>query len=463
MAIDLITREMLWTTPQSHEALRDKIDFSADGRAVLVTNERSESWWLVRLDAATGRQLGEPIRSQGWVAAAPDGRTVAARRVENGTAYIDVFDLPSGRRTASWQAAQNRLHQLLFSPDARSLFVSEPTGGVANNNSLFGQVWDRGTARPTTPPMTSTTLAIYPPSADYLVTLTQNQCVVRDAKSGRVSGSGSPAGAEDFLASHPDGRTMVASHGAGVVRVWQISFDAEPASSGGTDTQASVTGIEPDHQIRDGFLFLAGVWTDGRIAISPARGAGGRELIRLADPATGRLIGRPASHYPGWKVRAVAFSPDGRSFATGSHPANNATGEVRVWDASTGRLRFPPMPHTNYVKALAFQPDGKVLAAGDFNGLVRMWDTSTGEEIGRPLPQGEIVMCLAFSPDGKMLAVGLAHDHTGKAGVRLWDTRTRQRIGELLPSTQPSPGLNSGRMVECCWRTPKGPPPFSGM
>jgi WD40 repeat protein/Flp pilus assembly protein TadD len=93
------------------------------------------------------------------------------------------------------------------------------------------------------------------------------------------------------------------------------------------------------------------------------------------------------------------------------------------------------MPHTNYVSALAFQPDGKVLAAGDFNGLVRLWDTSTGREIGRPLPQGEIVLSLAYSPDGLILAVGLAEDRTGKPGTRLWDATTSLPIGELLPST----------------------------
>jgi WD40 repeat protein len=186
--------------------------------------------------------------------------------------------------------------------------------------------------------------------------------------------------------------------------------------------------------MRDLSIFWSGLWTDGQIAIAPTTGVGGRELIRFSDPATGRPHGSPAAHYPGWKVRAFAFSPDGRCFATGSHPAH-ATGEVRVWDAGTGRLRFPPIPHTNYVAALAFRPDGKVLAAGDFSGQVRLWDVSTGREIGRPMPQGEIVSSLAYSPDGRVLAVGLANDHTGKAGVRLWDTRTRQPIGELLPST----------------------------
>jgi hypothetical protein len=98
-------------------------------------------------------------------------------------------------------------------------------------------------------------------------------------------------------------------------------------------------------------------------------------------------------------------------------------------------LLFPPVPHTNYVSAIAFHPDGKLVATGDFHGLVRTWDLSTGREIGRPLDQREIVKTLSYSPDGKMLAVGLASDRTRKPGTRLWDATTRQRIGELLPST----------------------------
>ena len=203
------------------------------------------------------------------------------------------------------------------------------------------------------------------------------------------------------------------------------------SSSRRTDAQPSMTGIASDGRMRDVSLFRTDLLTDGRIAIAPAMGAGGRELIRLSDPATGRPLGRPASHHPGWKIRSLALSPDGRCFATGSNPDGRVAGEVRVWDASTGRLRFPPMPHTNYVAALAFQPDGKVLAAGDFNGLVRLWDTATGREIGRPLPQGEIVLSLALQP-GRQDARGgprpRSYRQARRSTLGYPDTPTHRRI-----------------------------------
>jgi eukaryotic-like serine/threonine-protein kinase len=205
---------------------------------------------------------------------------------------------------------------------------------------------------------------------------------------------------------------------------------------GGTDKKIPMPRGRDSRKSARGFFLVVGgrLRADGRLVVSLAEGAGGRELIKLIDPATGRPSGRPAPHNPGWVVRAIAFSPDGRYFATGSNPPGRVAGEVRLWDATTGRLLLPPMPHTNWAAALAFQPDGKILAAGDYNGLVRFWDTSTGKEAGRPLPQGEIILGLAYSPDGKILAVGLAPDRTAKPGVRLWDTTTRQPVGELLPS-----------------------------
>ena len=90
------------------------------------------------------------------------------------------------------------------------------------------------------------------------------------------------------------------------------------------------------------------------------------------------------------------------------------------------------MLHTIYVSALAFRPDGKLLAAGDYHGLVRLWDTATGRQVGVPMRQGAIVWSLAFSPDGKTLAVGHYLEQAGKPGVLLWDLERGHPIGELL-------------------------------
>ena len=437
VAIDLNTRRVLWTSPALTGEHGLEIAFSADSSTVLATRQRprlSNSEWHLRLDAVTGQQRGEPMSVPGIQAVAPDATRLAVERIENGVTYIDVLDLPSRRRKASWRVNGHRNSGLVFSPDGKLLFVSRNSGDIFDPKSHFSQIWDVGTGEPTSLLMAVTTGAVYAPSGDRLLTTTDVQRSVRDA-AGRERGSrvflssGSPS------AWHPDGRTVLTPSLDDTSRLWQVSADAEALSNDGTDKNASMKGRAAYRRSRGFNTFRGGrLRADGKVAVLLTEGASGRELIRSVDPTTGRPFGRPASHYPGWIVRTVAFSPDGRSFATGSNPYDRVASEVRLWDTTTGRLLFPPIPHTNWAAALAFQPDGKVLAAGDYHGLVRTWDTSNGKEIGRPLPQGEFVTSLAYSPDGNVLAVGLATDRTRKPGTRLWNTRTSQPIGDLLPS-----------------------------
>jgi WD40 repeat protein len=92
---------------------------------------------------------------------------------------------------------------------------------------------------------------------------------------------------------------------------------------------------------------------------------------------------------------------------------------VRLWNTATRQPIGAPIQTGahNGVTALAFSPDGKLLATAGINGTVRLWNTATRQPIGAPIQTGAHngVTALAFSPDGKLLA------STGANGtVRLW-------------------------------------------
>ncbi len=149
--------------------------------------------------------------------------------------------------------------------------------------------------------------------------------------------------------------------------------------------------------------------------------------VRLWDVATGRPIGQPLAGEYG-TITSVAFSPDGKTLAIGDY--NDGTdGAVQLWDVATGRpIGQPLFGHTLGVNSVAFSPDGKTLASGSDDGTVRLWDVATGRPIGRPLTgHNGHVFSVAFSPDGKTLASG-----SDDATVRLWNVATGRPIGQPL-------------------------------
>ena len=246
------------------------------------------------------------------------------------------------------------------------------------------------------------------------------------------------------VAFSPDATLLATAYSDGTVRLW----DPATGHPVGSPLQAgsSVNGVafSPNGQL------LASADADGTVRLwDPATGhpAGSRagrqqrqrrgvqpqrptasQRRRRRDRAGVGSGHRPPGRLPlqvGSSVNAVAFSPNGQLLASA-----DADGTVRLWDPATGP--YGPVLHDSSgghggVNGVAFSPDGKLLASADGAGTVRLWDPATGHLADSPLQAGSSVNGVAFSPDGKLLA---SADADGT--VRAWDPATGHPVGSPL-------------------------------
>ncbi len=174
---------------------------------------------------------------------------------------------------------------------------------------------------------------------------------------------------------------------------------------------------------------------------------GGDRQVRFWDLKSGTEL--PALHGLDHWVIGLAYSPDGRSFATAtSDPLysapqleDNSMGamflnmmlrstlkqgapvEVRIWDAPAvqeGRL----LAKGKDFGALAFRRDG-LLAIGR-DGAIDLWDLAGRRKITELIGHAGAVTCLAFTPEGDRLISGGADGTT-----RIWDVGQIANLSNL--------------------------------
>ena len=188
----------------------------------------------------------------------------------------------------------------------------------------------------------------------------------------------------ECVAFSPDGATLAAGNQDGVLRLWDVA----------SGTVRTSWTVGDNVIIRD-----CGYTSDGAQVVT----VGSQHHLSVWDPASGDLIS--AKESLSFELYNLAIYPFNAPVIVvgGSDP------EPEVWNLEQDTPLAAPKGHTANARAVAFSPDGKSFATGGSAGHVFLW-TVAGAERDQPLatlagPE-EQVYTLAYSPDSALLAAG---------------------------------------------------------
>jgi WD40 repeat protein len=210
------------------------------------------------------------------------------------------------------------------------------------------------------------------------------------------------------LTFDPSGETLVVGAADGTVWLWDVQSRTSLAH---VETKSG--RIEALSFASDAAVIVAADVRGSQVAWGPA-------TVSFWDSATLEEIHRRVE--VGDRVATVAFSPDVTMVAAGG-----AQGIITVRRVRTGEVVEDGIRASGIVTALAFRPDGGILASGARDSTVQLWDARNGHAFGGQLAgqQGE-PQSLSFSPDGRSLASG---GGTDVGSVVVWHSPGIRRIG----------------------------------
>jgi WD40 repeat protein/tetratricopeptide (TPR) repeat protein len=399
--LDVSTRQPIGRPLERLRIFRRAV-WSPDAKTILTGSaDGTAQLW----DAATGQPVGRPMRHESevrTVALSPDGKTALTGCQDK---QARLWDAATGQFIGPLEH-QGQIIALAFSPDGKTMLTGSLDGTV--------RLWDAEPGKLTMQVLeipTTDSKGVLSPNGKYLVRLPQEPNYQRYARLWNattrqpIARVPQPSGNVDVMFS-PDGKVLLTTEMNRTARLWDSA----------TGAALGVPFPLPSPQ-------------DPRGGTPVCLGPGGKTLLFVAkdqrvwifDGATGSVRARtPAlGGYP----FGFDFTPDGKTFFTGLD-----NGEIRLWDAWTGRPLGDPIPNPGGISAGLFSRDGKSLLIPYEDGSVRLWDIATRNQIIPPLRHQGPVSRVAFSPDDKMIATGSASSSRDKS-TQLWDLATGQRIG----------------------------------
>ncbi len=408
--------------------------FSRDGRHLVSAGSDGQRFW--NLQTGQLERTFRGINSATLTATfSPDGdRLVFA----GGDKTIQIWDWPSRQEVLALRGHTDVVTALAFSADGRRLFSASPDGTIrvwdgtplaqgpplrhrplqGHEGPVFGlafspdgrylatgaldgtaRLWDVGARKllHTLPGQDVSTVAFHDGGRRLTTVSTDGTLVQWDPATGErrrtLRAHLGPIWNSNFCAGFSaDGERLASLSKDRAVHVWETDSGREVVSSSEGAALPQSAYLSPDGR---------------RVAIA---GIGSLRILEVASKKPVAAWSLSFQH----GVYQLAFSADGRRLAGAS-----LDGGVRVWDIKSEKL-LHTFRHRDRVACVAFHPNGKQLASGSCDNTTRVWDLETDREVDTLYGNIGYVMALAYSPDGKLLATASGHRYAGE--VQLWET-----------------------------------------
>ena len=419
-----------WVSPDAFPM--DTLSFSPDGKVLVAVSARAIRLWEVSTAKELRQVRNHAISSPYGVVFSPDCKTLAAGSDDK---TIHLWDAATGKELRRLKGTRDTFVPVLFSPDGKTLASVSWDGTLRLWNVTTGeelrQIGDRDGGIP----------AAFSPDGKILASLNPDSAVcLWDMATGKRLWQ-LPVNPR-CVAFSPDGSTL-ASGGDNTIRLWEVATGKELFPSTGHHGPVTAVALSPDGKI------VASASEDRTIRLWET--ATGKELRQLRDPEdlfTLDLLEFKFRPVLEDIVESLAFSPDGKTLASGDRGGN-----IGLWEVATGKqLRYFSYLTGFYVGVaddmhvvVAFSPDGKTLASGNGRGTISLWEPVTGKQLRQfaareAVPHGWI----AFSTDGTTLATGIRF---GYQPSRLWDTVTGKQLRRFPSEDKSAPGWEAKQLV----------------
>jgi RNA polymerase sigma factor (sigma-70 family) len=372
------------------------VAFSPDGKTVAIGGDHKIRLWDVAKGSELHRQDGH--QSIIWsLTFSPDGKTLAS----GGSDGMYLWDVTTRKILHQFEGQAISEAALAFSPDGKMLATA---GGRA------ACLWETATGKQlqqfTTDHLAGYRIVVFSPDGKLLALSsggpTVQLCSLRTGETLRTYRS--PQGITSRPRFSLDEAALTAPVNGDTVPAWSVDLWTELTDIGGKKIFPHNLAVSADGRS------LAGSDSDGRVYVW--------------EEATGKVRARFKQDL---NVLSLTFSPDGERLigALNTYPNAEDTQPLCVWDLVAGQEAGELPGHSWMTRALAFSPDGKILASGGTQGAILLWDA-------RRLPEAKRPASRELSPNELQLEwEALRKEDATRAYKALWTLRNAP--GQALP------------------------------